>query len=273
MQYRFLFGIFLFLSTTLFSQEFIPPYETEKDTNRFFIGFNLGAHFPNKNTAFIYTGRPSVTPYGIPWIFNNPNYQQELNDYFEYPYRISEYPQQPAYKSEVELGVHAGYEISKKLSVFIEMNAVQLDYEQFFTVTIEDPRNQSPGPVYEQIPIIGEENRFHLNFGGQFNYFQNETQAAYISFFGNINNVSMRRNYIVINNVEYPIHHFDENRPDLRPGGVGFGFGAGLGYRFLLSEHILLDPYYQLYRSQINMSEEIQPTGIHHSVGIRILWN
>tara|TARA_R110000868_G_scaffold406535_1_gene687055 strand:+ start:379 stop:1200 length:822 start_codon:yes stop_codon:yes gene_type:complete len=262
-----------FFSSQAFAQDDYYQLDDVKDTSRFFIGFNIGGHFPNKNTAIIYTGRPSVTQFGIPWIFDNPFNQQAFNDHFQYPFRITEYPQEPTYRSELELGVHAGYEISKKLSVFVEVNAIQMSYEQFFTITIDDPNNQSPGDVFRQIPIIGEENRFHFNLGGQFNYFQNETQAAYVSFFGNMNNVSMRRNYIIINSIEYPIIHIDENRPDLRPGGIGFGFGAGLGFRFVLTDHILMDPYYQFYRTQINMSEAIQPIGMHHSLGIRILWN
>lgn len=255
------------------AQDKYEEYEEEKDSTRFFFGVNLGAHFPNNNSAIIYTGRPSVTQFGIPWIFNNPFNQQAFNDYFRFPYQVSEYPQEPAYKNSVEIGLHAGYEISNLFTVFFEVNSIQLDYEQFFTVAINDPNNQFQGPVFEQIPIIGEEFRFYFNLGAQFNYFTGETSKAYVSFFGNMNNVYMRRNYIVIDNVNYEIIHIDENNPDLRPGGIGFGGGGGLGFRFQLTDHILMDPYYNLYYTQINYREEKQPTGVHHSLGIRILWN
>jgi len=266
------FMLFLFTSLAIAQDDYYQPAE-EKDSNRFFIGFNIGGHFANTNTAVIYTGRPDITPFGISWIFNNPINQQVFNDHFRFPFQISEFPQEPTYRSEIELGVHAGYEINKRLSVFMEINTLQMSYEQFFTITIDDPFSRTPGDVFRQIPIIGEENRFHFNLGGQFNYFQNETKSAYVSFFGNMNNVSMRRNFIIVNNIEYSIIHIDENRPDLRPGGTGFGFGGGLGFRFLLTDHILIDPYYQLYHTQINMSEEIQAVGTHHSIGVRILWN
>lgn len=66
-------------------------------------------------------------------------------------------------------------------------------------MAIDDPYNQMPGPTYKQYAIIGEEERYHINLGTQLSFFNGESSNAYFSFFANLNNVRLKRNYIVIN--------------------------------------------------------------------------
>lgn len=266
--------ILLFFSTALLAQEDLYDLsEEEKDTSKIFFGFNLGVYFPNNNTADLYTGRPDVTSYGIEQIFNQPQNRQIFDDYFQAPYQIAEYPFEPRYKTAVELGFHMGYALHPDLSVYLDFNIAQLDFEQFFTVQIDDPTNRLPEPRLERFAIIGEENRFNLNIGFQYNYFKGETSMAYVAGFANLNNTEMQSNYIVIDNIEYSIFHQNNDQPDLQPGGIGNGGGFGLGFKFEFSERIWADLTYNAAYTRINLTEQFNEYGLQNSIGIRVIWD
>lgn len=268
MKDKFVLVLFLFLFQSVYSQDF----EEEKDSTGFFIGVNVGAFFPNHNTAYIYSGRQDVTPYGIRYIFDQPRNEQTFNDYFGSNYDLAEYPFEPRYKNTLEIGLHLGYQINPDLAIFLDFNTAQLDYEQFFTVAINDPNNQSLEPTYEQLAIIGEENRFNLNLGTQVSFYKGETSTAYFSLFGNVNDVEMQRNYIIVDDINYPIAHIAAENPNLRPGGIGYGGGGGMGFKFELNEDFSMDFYYNLFYTTTNMTEEISPRGLQNSIGARIIW-
>ena len=267
-------GVFLVtligLSIGLFGQD----WEDElADSAYFFYGVQIGAFFPNNNTAELYSGSPAVTNFGIESILNNQQFRQEFDNYFRFPYYIAEYPIESRYQTALEIGVHLGYQFNKDIAVFVDLNAYRLRYEQFFTMGIRNPINQSPQDDFERMPIFGEENRFQLNLGTQLSYYNDESINAYIGLFGNVNDVEMRRNYIIINNREYDIFHLTLNNANQRPGGIGFGGGATLGLKFVISDHVLGDFYYTIVSTQTNMLEDLQPRGLHHSIGFRVLWH
>jgi len=260
-----------FTSTQVYSQD---EYDEKIDSVRFVFGLNFGAHFANSNTASLYTGSPNVSPFGIDYIFNRPFNQQVFDQFFNNPYEIAEYPFNPKYRAASEIGFHTAYKFGPDWSntIYLDFNIAQVKFEQNFTVAIYDPQNQIPGPTYQQFPIFGRENRFHLNLGTQWSLYHDEGSNAYFSLFGNLNNVQMRRNYIVIDDREYEIFHRNVDRPSERLGGVGYGGGGGLGFKFSLTEDIIADFYYNLYYTQINFKEEFKPYGVQHSLGIRFIW-
>jgi hypothetical protein len=246
--------------------------ESVPDTTKFTFGVNLGAYFPNHNTAVLYTGSPSVTPYGVEFIFAQPFNQQRFQDYFVHPYEVVEYTLDPRYRSGFELGGHLGYRFLPRFNAFFDFNLTQLDVEQFFTVAIQDPFNGIPGPTFQQVPIVGEENRFFLNLGMQYDYFKEENAAAYLALFGHVNNILMQRNYFVLDGQEYSIFHFNPNTSNQRPGGNSIGFGSGTGFKFKFYEHIWVDLMYQFYYSEIKLTEVVTESGLQHTLGIRIIW-
>ena len=149
----------------------------------------------------------------------------------------------------------------------------QLKYEQTFSIAIDDPNNQSPEPTYQQIPILGTEKRFNFNLGTQLSFYKQDKTTMYWAIFGNLNGVQLVRNYFVINDKEYEIIHNTPQDPSIKPGGIGFGAGSGFGLKYQISNSILVDLTYNLYFSKTNMTENIQPYGIHHGLMMRILWN
>ena len=249
-------------------------YLTEggEDTSRFSIGVNLGAHFANKNTSVIYTGSPRYTSFNIPTILNNQLYKPTFDAFFQHAYSVAEYPFEPRYKTTFEIGIHLNYQLFDFQSIFFEFNSTQLKFEQAFTIAVDDPNNGIVGPTFLQFPIIGKENRFHLNLGTQLSLYKDEGNDVYFSIFANVNDIELQENYIVINNIKYNVFHGSVNTPNNRPGGIGYGGGAGMGYKFTLNENIVADIYYNLYYTQSNMNENLQSYGTHSSFGLRVLW-
>ena len=272
-----LFLSLLFSSLTLstFAQDDYDYDEDEEieDSTRFSFGINFGGYFSNDKTAEIYSGRPQLTPFGIPFILNQQIYRQVFVDYFKYEFEVAEYPLEPKYRAATEMGVHAEYDLNDAIDIYLDFNIAQLRFEQVFTVAIDDPSNGIVGPTYEQLPIFGRENRFHLNLGTQFTLSRSEYSNSYISVFGQLNNVQMRANYIVIDNQEYNIFHRAYDRPEQRLGGIGYGGGTGLGFKYQLTDTFKTDFYYNLSFVQTNMSENLQPYGFNHGIGVRIIWD
>lgn len=271
---------FLFLSCTVYGQnDYDYDYDEEvEDSSRFHFGINFGAHFANRNTAEIYSGRPNISPFGVENVLKQHQFfRQEIDAYFNNNvFEVVEYPIEERYRVASEIGFHVDYSIGKEKqnSIFIDFNIAQLRYEQFFTVGIDDQLNQSPEPLrFEQIPIFGEENRFYLNSGIQMSLYNNENLNAYFSLFGSLNNTQMRRNYFALGEQEYDIYHVALDRPNQRLGGIGYGGGMGLGFKFGLTEHLDADIYYNLYYVQNNFKDDFQPYGFQNAFGLRIIWH
>ena len=270
------FALLFGLSLTNFAQDdyLYEDDEELEDTVKFSFGINFGAYFSNNKAVEIYSGRPDITPFNIPFVLSQPFNQQAIRDYFRFDYYISEYPIETRYRTASEIGGHIEYNLSKVIDLYLDVNITQLKFEQFFTVGIIEPNNgRIDGDRLEQIPLFGEENRFHLNLGAQFSIYHDEYSNFYFSLFGSLNNTQMRRNYFVINNVEYEIFHVALDRPNQRLGGIGYGGGTGLGFKYKIMDHLTTDFYYNLSYAQTNLSEAFQPFGFNHGLGIRIIWH
>lgn len=268
-----IFLILAICNSSLFAQDWADEEEEESSSGTFFVGVNVGAFFPDNNTAIIYTGSTSVTPYSINYILSNPYNKTTFDTYFKYPYEISELPQNPSYKTALDIGLHAGINIGGGNTIYIDLNSSTLNYEQSFTIEINDPNNQSVDPTYEQFPIIGKEKRFNLNLGTQLSLLNVDKTTIYWAFFGNFNSIKLEKNYIIINGREYPITHSSPQQPSVQPGGVGYGGGTGTGLKYRLTEKVLVDFTYNLYYIKTTMNDNIQGFGINHGLTFRLIWN
>ena len=169
------------------------------------------------------------------------------------------------------------HHVQKVIAFFAAMRSFCKDREaeghRFHYLKLDDPNNQQVGPTFENIPIIGEENRFYMNIGVQLSLYNEERSNLYVSLFGNISDVELRRNYIVINNRDYEITHPNPDNPGQRLGGTALGGGSGLGFKFGLSDHILADLYYNIYYASSNFNDDFKDHAVQHSIGLRLLWN
>ena len=274
-----LLSIFVAFHLSSFAQENSDWADEKKDwtneentSSKFFVGINAGALFANSNTASIYTGASNITPYGIDYILNVPNYKMVFDTYFQYPYAVSELPQNPAYKTAFDIGLHAGMNLGGGNTIFMDLNTSKVKFEQSFTMEIKDPNNQLVEPNYEQFPIIGEEERFNFNLGTQLSLLNKEKTNIYWSIFGNFNSIKFKRNYIVIDGKEYEIIHSNAQLTTPEPGGIGFGAGSGLGFKYKLTDRITLDLTYNLYYIKTKMNDNIQDFGINNGVLLRLIW-
>jgi|GEM_PF-1488025 len=274
---KLIFSLLAFFSLT-FGLSAQDDYDYDDDeleaTVKFSFGINFGAYFSSNKTAEIYSGRSTITQFGIDFIlFEQQFSQQVIRDYFRYDYYIAEYPIQTRYRTASEIGGHIEYNLNDAIDLYLDVNITQLKFEQFFTVGINEPNTGRLDDTFEQIPIFGEENRFHLNLGAQFSMYHDEQANFYFSVFSSIINTQMRRNYLVINNLEYEIFHLAFDRPNQRLGGIGYGGGTGLGFKYRLTDHLTTDFYYNLSYNQVNLSEAFQPYGFNHGLGMRIIWH
>lgn len=261
-----------FCNSSLYSQDWADEKD-EKKTPRFFVGVNMGVLFANNNTAAIYNGSSANTLYGVEYILSVPYYKPTFDNYFKYRYTLAELPLNPAYKTTFDLGLHSGINIGKGNSIYLDINFANLKYEQFFTILIDDPTTQSIEPTYEQVPILGEERRINFNLGTQVSLFNKDKSNLYWSFFGNFNSIKLERNYIIINSVEYEITHSSPQISASPPGGIGYGAGSGIGFKYRLTEKILVDLTYNLSYIKTKMNDNIQGFGINHGIIFRVIWN
>jgi len=274
MKYKAIYILFVLLifNSSIFAQDWAD--EPDKiESSLFFVGINFGMLFANSNTAAIYTGASNITPYGIDYILSIPTYKTAFDAYFQYPYYVSELPQNPSYKSTFDVGLHAGINIGKGSTIYLDVNSSNLNYEQVFTIAIDDPTNQSVEPTYEQFPIIGKEKRINFNLGTQLALLHKNKTIVYWSAFGNFNSIKLERNYIIINAREYEIIHYNPQIPNVQTGGIGYGGGSGAGIKYRLTDKILVDLTYNLYYIKTKMNDNIQGFGINHGIALRIIWN
>ncbi|WP_258541436.1 hypothetical protein [Parvicella tangerina] len=249
-----------------------------QDDSGIFFGVNLGAHIANKKTAIMYSGGSNFSLYGIEWAFDHPNYKPDFDNYFQYPYEIVELPQDMTYRPSLEIGGIIGYSVDQSLDIFLEANVGMLKVQDVFVVEIQDPTSTSVDYPLEQFPVFGEEQRLNINAGLRFTVFENNGVIGYLPLFGNFNSVKIERNYFVVNNREYNIVHNIQGITNERPGGTGFGGGSGFGFKYRLSDQIILDASYNAHYTKVTMIKEssIRPEfsewGLHHSVLLRILW-
>jgi len=256
--FAFLFG----LLPSVFSQE----------SGSVFAGVNVGGFFANKNTAIMYTGASNITSYGIENQFANTFNKPIFDEYFQYPYTIAELSQTWSYQVAMDVGGHAGVNLGEGNAFYVDVNFSNLVFENFFTVAIEDPNNQSPDPTYEQIPLFGEEKRMNINLGLQFSLYNEGNLNVYFPVFGNINSARLMKNYFVINGRQYFITHVVPGQPNVNPGGVGFGGGSGLGAKYKFNDKFTFDLAYSLYYTKTKMKDDFAPWGVHNGVVLRIIW-
>lgn len=259
----FTFGL-LFLTST-FSQD---EEETEGGSN-LKIGVNVGGYFANDSSAILYSGY--YNNYGIQYIFKTPNYTNQLKNYFKYAYSVYSPPQNIKYRPAMNIGIHLALENGGN-AMYMDVNFAQLEVQDLFTVAVDDPNNNSPEPSYVQVPIFGHEKRLNINLGYKAQFYEQDKLGVYWPVFANVNSVKMIDNYIVIGSSKIPISHYVPNQPNVKPNGIGFGGGSGLGATYKINDKFTFDLSYNLIYTKIHYDERINKFRLNQSILFRIIW-
>ena len=233
------------------------------------IGINIGGYSANKNTAGLYKG--DVTTNNIYTIFNNPNYQTNFDNYFQYPYSVVETPLNSQYRIGLEVGAHIGKR-NNSGELFIEMNFMNLEVQEYFTVAIDNPNNFSPEPTYQPLPIFGEEKRSVVNLGYSVDLYNENDMIVGLPIFAQLTNARLQQNYIIVNGQRYNIYHGQIGQTNTNPGGMGAGIGAGLTGSIKFNKQFSFLAGYTAQYARINMNDNLKPYGIHHSIFARIIF-
>jgi hypothetical protein len=262
------FFFFVFSSSLVFAQDDDAPQK-----KGFFVGLGFGGHFANSNTAIIYNGVNAYTAINIPYYFKTEPFKTQFDEYFKYPYEIVEAPgENIKYRPSSEISWLVGYQIDNGTAFYVEANFAQLRVEDVFVIAIDDPNRKSPEKLLQQIPIIGEEQRLNINTGFQISMINEKGFNLYLPLFANINSTKVQKNYFLINNREYALHHNVPGVTNQRIGGMGYGGGSGMGVKMRFSKQLSLDVSYNLIYSRIQMHPDFKPFGAHHSVLLKIVW-
>lgn len=249
-----------------------------------FFGLNLGGIKANNKSSLIYNG--FQTDFGVPFYFNNINYQQEFDQHFIFNYRvIAPNVQTTRYRATYNVGGHAGVHLDESIAIYADVNITRINAEDVFTVEVDNTNDPTltGNAQLQQIPIFGSESRTNLNLGLQATFYEEGPLKSYFNLFGNVNNTRLEENFFVINNIKYQIRHnaqpngvgnngfinFTEAAP---PGGIGFGGGAGLGAKYKFNEKFTFDVNYYATYTNTRMNANFKPYGLNHALVLRIIW-
>ena len=254
----------ILLITNIFSQE-----EEESSGVNLKIGVNVGGYFANDTSAMLYNGY--YTNYGIPYIFSSPNYTNQLKNYFKYAYSLYSLPQNIKYRPAMNIGIHLALE-NKGNAVYMDVNFAQLEIQDEFTVAVDDPNNNTPGPTYVAVPIFGHEKRLNVNLGYRSQFYEQDKLGVYWPIFANMNSVQMIDNYIVIGSSKIPISHNVAGKRNVKPNGIGFGGGTGIGATYKINDNFTFDLSYNLIYTKTHYDDTINHFGLNQSILFRIIW-
>ncbi|HCT84188.1 MAG: hypothetical protein A2X11_12970 [Bacteroidetes bacterium GWE2_42_24] len=230
------------------------------------FGLNLGMVIPSNYSANFYNGA-DANENNLGRILNNTYYKQKITEYIGYNYTGWEIPESMPYKMAMDVGLYTRYSLDSRHGFFAQVTYHKLEANDLFLLRLDVPQSTNIDPVYIECPIVGQEERTHIDLG----YFKEmplaEKIRLNIEVGFNLNNTLVKTNKIQIRNLtgtdtglEYSIK-YDGDRPlgdydsgnvyDIRQGGIGFGAFGGGTIRFLFSKKISFDPGFNLYFSKI----------------------
>jgi hypothetical protein len=248
-----------------------PYFISSQEKSKLIFGINAGTYLGNKNTASLYAG--NVTSSGVSSILNNGDFRPRIEEYFEYPFKISSFPSNIKYNPGTEIGIHIGKE-KEKSKIYVDINFAELKVQDVVVLEVDNPNNQSTEPDYVPISLIGKEKRNMINIGYQKKIFQESNISLSIPIFFQLINVELKENYVIIDR-PYTIDHKSTNfaNPRDNPQGYGIGFGSGFVLNYFINKDVSFDLGYHGQFSQTNFSEDLKPWGMQNSIFVRLVIN
>ena len=239
--------------------------------NNFVIGINGGAYLANNNTAILYGG--NYTSYNVSSIFNNAITKPAFDQFFQYPYSIYDIPIDIKYSLGTEIGFHL-WSQKRKSKIYVDINFSDLKVQDFITIAVDDPNNQSVDPNYVPISITGKEKRNMINLGILKTIYQESNISILAPFFLQVLEVKISENFIIVNNQQYNIPHNNSSlNLNQSTSTYGLGIGSGLALNYFIDKDLSFDIGYHIQYCKTNFSKQLNPWGIQQSFFGRIVLN
>lgn len=240
--------------------------KTEDEVHGWAFGLNLGMVLPSNYSANFYNGS-EANENSLGRILDNQYYKPKIVEYIGYNYTGWEIPEAMPYKMAMNVGIYIRYNMNAAHGFFTQVSYHKLEASDIFLLRLDVPQSTNLDPTYIECPIIGQEERTHIDLG----YFKEMPLAEKIRLnleVGlNLNNTLVKSNKILIKrligtdqgleydikyNGEHPLGEYDGgNYYDIRQGGIGFGAFGGGHIRFVFSKTISFDPGFNIYFSKI----------------------
>lgn len=282
-----LFFVLLLLSGSLAAQRepVVSNHEPDEPAGGWAFGLNLGMIMPSNYTANFYNGSEN-NENSLSRILDNKYYKEQIVKYIGYNYTGWDIPKAMPYKIAMSVGIHIRYGLDENHGFFTQVSYHKLQATDIFLLQLDVPQATNIDPTYIECPIVGEEERTHIDLGYYKEIPLGEKIKLNIELGINVNNTLVKSNKILVKNPsttdagleysikydgEHPLGEYDPgNVYDIRQGGIGFGGFGGGHLRFMFSRKISFDPGFNLYFSKIALDgySDLKP---QLSVFVRII--
>lgn len=289
-----LITIILLLSSTthLFSQQFNDPYaDYDSDSlagKGWHFGLNLGFYFPNAYTANFYSGN-YTNENQVEWLLKNSYWYetirtQHLNGYnVIYDSAINhykiDYQKNMKYDAVFSPGFYIRYNVSRNLGFFMQFGFAKLRTSGVFSLHIDSVTYTSE-PALRNCFVTGTESRSSMDVGVYKSFDIGQITQIFLEGAINMTNTRVLTNEVDISGYRHSIINRYGNQTyvpntnlteyDIYQGGIGFGISATAGLRFIFSDNISIDPAFQGYWQNTNLTG-YQGFKFNYNIFIRLI--
>lgn len=251
--------------------------DTAKTRNRegFYLGVNFGGYVASDATSQFYNGAPDKPNTAAPILDkSNPYYYPTIYNIVKTDYVVSEYPTMK-YDPMVMIGGHVGYNMSKKFSLFAEMNFVSLTAKGNLVLQLDKtPTNKQEFNTFLNCPLIGKEDRADVNIGARSMLGQQGWFLPFIEYGLNFNIIKVKSHTlnIVTDNGSFVGNLLLSdyiNNYSVTQGGNGYGFFVTGGGLINMPSRIHLHVGVQVALKSTNINNFSAGMNLHESFFIR----
>ncbi|MBL7899839.1 MAG: hypothetical protein JNJ99_14965 [Crocinitomicaceae bacterium] len=240
-----------------------------------FFGVNVGTKLANKNYAVRYSGLYNGELENT-LLYNTYNYNQifmALGDKnFYLPYDA--YPTNIRYSPGILTGVTVGYQVSPNFQMSLDANFSILKVKDAFTIHVDDPNNFTTEPVIVVGSLYAEESRFDGRYNLDYVMDGGKVKFMY-GLSGLFNAWRIDEHFATLKG--YQMNLFSKHNPSNnffnKVSGMGWGFGANIGFEYRVNEKIVAQILYQPYQTKVDYGfTPAKKLLIQHDLTARILW-
>jgi hypothetical protein len=242
-----------------------------QELSKFNVGVSSGGYFASKKTAYLYDG---IGPYGITWVYSNPNIKPRIDEELVYDYKLGAAPLDMRYSPSLSIGAIFSLVLDSGDELFLSGDVVRLDLKDAYTVEVENPQNAIQTDIRE-FAILGKEERLNIDFGYKaFISTENPALKPFMIFGVNALYTEFKSNTIYVGNLG-PYSIFNEQfwsfNQNVRNSGWGFGAFTGFGMRFPVADGTALELDYKLNLAQVRIAD-VRQWGFHNVLSVRVVW-